>query len=62
MNVLTVFLCSIQNKDGNWAIVKYKYENQNSIKIIEKENIHEEKIVTFIELDDGTIASGLMIN
>jgi WD40 repeat protein len=53
-----LFLCSIKNENGNCALVKYKYENENMNKIIEKEKIHEGNIYTCIELNDGTIASG----
>ena len=53
-----LFLCSIQNENGNHALVKYKYENQDMKKIIEKEKIHSSNIYTCIELNDRTIASG----
>ena len=53
-----LFLCSIKNENGNCALVKYKYENQNMNKIIEKEKIHEGDIYSCIELNDGTVASG----
>ena len=53
-----LLLCSITNEKGNCAIVKYKYENQNMIKIFEKEKIHEKRILSCIELNDGTVASG----
>ena len=32
-----LILCSIENEKGNCALVKYKYENENMNKIIEKE-------------------------
>ena len=53
-----LLLCSIKNENGNCAIVKYKYENDDMKKIIEKEKIHEGNIYTCVELNDGTIASG----
>ena len=53
-----LFLCSIINENSNYAIVKYKYENENMKKIIEKEKLHETIVNTCIELSDGTIASG----
>ena len=53
-----LFLCSIINENGNHAIVKYKYENEEMKKIIEKEKIHESYISTCIELKDGTVVSG----
>ena len=53
-----LLLCSIKNENGNCALVKYKYENENMNKIIEKEKIHNGDIYTCIELNDGTIASG----
>ena len=51
------FLCSIQNENGNCAIVKYKYENEDLKKIVEKEKIHEGYIYTCYELNDGTVVS-----
>ena len=51
-------LCSVTNEKGNCALVKYKYENQNMNKIIEKEKIHEGTICTCFELSDGIVASG----
>ena len=53
-----LFLCSIINENGNNSIVKYKYENEDFKKIIEKEKAHESDIFTCIELNDGTVASG----
>ena len=53
-----LFLCSIKNEKGNCAIEKYKYENEDFKKIVEKEKIHEGNINTCVELNDGTIASG----
>jgi hypothetical protein len=38
--------------------VKYKYENDDMKKIVEKEKAHKYEIRTCFELDDGTIASG----
>lgn len=52
-----LFLCSIY-ENNNYSLVKYKYENQNLIKIIEKENAHTSYIYTCIELNDEIIASG----
>ncbi len=43
-----LFLCSIINENGNCAIVKYKYENEEMKKVIEKEKIHEGSIYTCI--------------
>ena len=51
-------LCSVTNEKGNCALVKYKYENQNMNKIIEKEKIHEGNIFACYETNDGIIASG----
>ena len=53
-----LFLCSIQNEKGNCAIVKYKYENEDMKKVVEREKIHDGSIYTCIELKDGTVASG----
>jgi hypothetical protein len=38
--------------------VKYKYEEQDLKKIIEKEKAHDKDIKSCVELNDGTIASG----
>ena len=38
--------------------MKYKYEEQNLNKIGEKENAHDDRISSCVELNDGTIASG----
>ena len=53
-----LFICSIINENSNHTIVKYKYENENMKKIIEKEKPHEANINACIELSDGSIASG----
>ena len=53
-----LLICSIQNENGNYSIVKYKYENEEMKIIIEKEKAHENQINTCIELNDGKIASG----
>ena len=53
-----LFLCSIINENGNYSIAKYKYENQDMKKIVEKEKIHGGDIYDCIELNDGTVASG----
>ena len=53
-----LFLCSILNENGNNSIVKYKYENEDMKKIVEKEKAHESNIYTCIELKDGIVVSG----
>ena len=53
-----LFLCAINDEKENNSLVKYKYENQNFIKMIEYEKAHAEWIRTCIELNDGTIVSG----
>ena len=53
-----LLLCSVKNENESCKIVKYKYENQNMIKIVEKEKIYEEKIFSCFELDEGIVASG----
>ena len=53
-----LLLCSVRNKNGNSALIKYKYENHNMNKIIEKDKVHKGDIYTCIELNDGIIASG----
>jgi len=53
-----LILCSIRNKNGNCALIKYRYENENMEIIVKKEKIHDGNIYTCIELNDGTIVSG----
>ena len=53
-----LFLCSIIDIDGNNCLVKYKYEKNELIKVIEKKNAHKNYIYSCVELDDGIIASG----
>ncbi len=53
-----LFLCSIEDEKGNHSLVKYKYEEQNLKKIYEKEKAHDNYILSCVELNDGTIASG----
>ena len=50
-------LCSIIDEKGNHCLVKYRYEKQNLKKIIEKEKAHDSNIYSYVELNDGTIAS-----
>ena len=38
--------------------MKYKYEEQDLKKVIEKEKAHDNYIYSCVELNDGTIASG----
>ena len=47
-----LFLCSIKNENENNSLVKYKYNNYNLTKIIEKENAHEKDILSCIELNN----------
>ena len=53
-----LFLCSIIDEKWNPCLVKYKYEEQNLKKICEKEKAHDSSILSCVELNDGTIASG----
>ena len=53
-----LLLCSIIDINGNHNLIKYKYENQNLIKIFEKEKAHDRDIYSCVELDNGIIASG----
>ncbi len=53
-----LILCSIQDKNGNDCIIKYKYEELNLYKIYQKIRAHEEFIFSCIELNNGIIASG----
>lgn len=39
-------------------MAKYKYESLDLEKVVEKEKIHENRILSSVELDDGTIATG----
>ena len=55
-----LFLCSIVDENGNYAIAKYEYEyeTKNMKKVVEKEKAHDNNtIYTSIELNRGTIAS-----
>ena len=55
-----LFLCSILNENGNYAIVKYEYEYEtnNLKKVVEKEKSHDNYcIYSSIELNRRTIAS-----
>ena len=53
-----LFLCSIYDENGNHSLVKYKYEEQNLKKIVEKEKAHNNSIWSCVELNNGIIASG----
>jgi WD40 repeat protein len=53
-----LFLCSIYDENGNHSLIKYKYEEQNLKKIVEKVKAHDNHIYSCVELNDGTIASG----
>ena len=53
-----LLLCAIIDKHKNHNLIKYKYENQNLIKIIEKKNAHDEDIYSCVELNEDIIASG----
>ena len=53
-----LFLCSIIDEKGNHSLVKYKYEEQDLKKVVEKEKAHNNDIYSCVELDDGIIASG----
>ena len=53
-----LFLCSIKNENGNYSLVKYKYDNQDLKTINEKEKAHGGNIYKCVELNDGTIISG----
>ena len=52
-----LILCSIAEYN-NHSLVKYKYENQNLIKVFEKVNAHNNYIWSCIELNNGIIVSG----
>ena len=53
-----LFLYSIKNEKSIYAIVKYKYENEDMKKVVERERVHDGSIYTCIKLNDGTVASG----
>ena len=53
-----LILCSIIDEKGNNSLVKYKYEEDNLKKIVEKVNAHNKDIYCSIELNNGIIASG----
>ena len=47
----------IINDNGNQSLIKYKYENESLVKIVEREKAHNNNIYSCIELGDGTIVS-----
>ena len=51
-----LFLCLVHEK-GNRSLIKYKYRNQNLIKIIEKENVNTNSDSISIELNGEIIVS-----
>ena len=53
-----LFLCSIIDNNGSHCLIKYKYEDFDLKKIVEKEKAHDNNIYSCVELNDGTIASG----
>ena len=53
-----LFLCSIIDDKDNHNLIKYKYENNNLIKVTEKIKAHNNYIYSCVELNDGEIASG----
>ena len=52
-----LILCSMRDKKGNNNLVKYIYEEQNLKKIDEKIKVHNDYIISCIELKDGIIVS-----
>ena len=52
-----LLLCSIEN-NGNNYLVKYKYQKENLIKIIENYEAHEYSIYSCVEINDENVASG----
>ena len=53
-----LFLCSIIDDKDNHNLVKYKYENLNLIKVVEKVKAHDNSIYSCVELNEGEISSG----
>ena len=53
-----LFLCSIIDDKDNHNLIKYKYDNLNLIKVVEKIKAHNNNIYSCVELNDGIIASG----
>ena len=53
-----LFLCSIVDEKGNNNLVKYKYEEQDLKKVVEKGKAHNSTIYSCVELNNGIIASG----
>ena len=54
----SLFLFSIIDEKGKNSLVKYKYEEQDLKKVVEKKKAHDNYIYSCVELNDGTIASG----
>ncbi len=53
-----LILCSIVDENKNHCLVKYKYDENDLKKVVEKKNAHNNFIYSCIELNDGIIASG----
>ena len=51
-----LILCSIIDKNKKYSLIKYKYEKENLIKI--DEILYDKKILSCIEMNDGTIICG----
>ena len=45
------------DENNKYNLIEYKYENNNLIKILSKDNAHSNNIFGLIEMNDGMIIS-----
>ena len=50
-------LIGCSDESNKCSLIEYKYENNNLIKILSKDNAHSDEIYGLIEMDDGMIIS-----
>ena len=50
-------LIGCYDENNKYSLIEYKYENNNLIKILSKDNAHSSNIYGLIEMDDGMIIS-----
>ena len=50
-------LIGCYDENNKYSLIEYKYENNNLIKILSKDNAHSSHIWGLIEMNDGIIIS-----
>ena len=50
-------LIGCYDENSKYSLIEYKYENNNLIKILSKNNAHSSHIYGLIEMNDGIIIS-----